>query len=274
MSLPSQYSTANRVSYCYVQLCTWLQAAGLKMPVDGRIKGYIRQLVADGIQSVAEVARHAESFVKHQLFSGQALPSRLNRRYFPTRRDVTNIIYRERVANMHSVVDQDNLLAKMKKWSEGVDDMFFFRPYTSSDTAAATDDADDEDDDDVTVKSDGRRGLLLVHQTGWQRRLLNRYGSICLLDATYKTTRYAVPLFFLCVRTNVDYVVVATFVTQYEDSASIAEALHIIRQWNNDWTPQSFMVDFCEPEIMALEQIFDGKKRNISAHTLKRMSDE
>jgi len=52
---------------------------------------------------------------------------------------------------------------------------------------------------------------------------------MCLLDATYKTTRYTVPLFFMCVRTNVDYVVVAMFVTQYEDSASIAEALNVQR---------------------------------------------
>jgi len=57
----------------------------------------------------------------------------------------------------------------------------------------------------------------------------------------------------------VDYVIVATFVTQYEDSASIAEALNVIRGWNADWSPQSFMVDFCEPEIMALEDVFRGK---------------
>ena len=50
---------------------------------------------------------------------------------------------------------------------------------------------------------------------------------MCLLDATYKTTRYALPLFFLFVRTNVHYIVVATFLTQNEDSASIAEALDI-----------------------------------------------
>jgi len=238
--------------------CTWLQAAGLKMPVDDRIKEFIRQLVADGIQSVSEVTRHTESFVKHQLFSGQTLPSRLNPRYYPTRRDITNLIYRARLANMHSVVDQDNLLAKMEKWSGGVDEAFFFRPYTSSDTASTYDNVDE--DEEVTVNSGGRQGLLLVHQTVWQKRLLNRYGSMCLLDATYKTMRYAVPLFFLCVRMNVDYVVVATVVTQYEDSASIAEALHIVRQWNADWSPQSFMVDFCEPEIMALEEVFHSKK--------------
>ncbi|KXJ14505.1 hypothetical protein AC249_AIPGENE21615 [Exaiptasia diaphana] len=51
--------------------------------------------------------------------------------------------------------------------------------------------------------------LLYVHQEKWQRDLLLKYGGeICLLDATYKTTKYAVPLFFLCVKTNSGYAVV------------------------------------------------------------------
>ncbi|CAH3020845.1 unnamed protein product, partial [Porites evermanni] len=42
--------------------------------------------------------------------------------------------------------------------------------------------------------------FLFVHQEVWQQRLLRRYGSeLVLLDATYKTTKYALPLFFLCV---------------------------------------------------------------------------
>ena len=39
--------------------------------------------------------------------------------------------------------------------------------------------------------------FLYVHQTSWQQRLLEGYGStISLLDATYKTTRYDLALFF------------------------------------------------------------------------------
>jgi len=38
---------------------------------------------------------------------------------------------------------------------------------------------------------------IWVHETQWQQQLLQRYGAeICLLDATYKTSRYALPLFF------------------------------------------------------------------------------
>ena len=38
------------------------------------------------------------------------------------------------------------------------------------------------------------------------KRLLKTYGNeICLLDAIYKTTGCALPLFFMVVKSNVDY---------------------------------------------------------------------
>ena len=38
--------------------------------------------------------------------------------------------------------------------------------------------------------------FLFVDQQPWQQRMLERYGSeLALMDATYKTTRYAIPLF-------------------------------------------------------------------------------
>ena len=41
---------------------------------------------------------------------------------------------------------------------------------------------------------------------------MTRYGNeMTLLDATYKTTRYNLPLFFLVVKTNVNYAVVGGF---------------------------------------------------------------
>lgn len=225
--------------------------------------------MADGVYNVAEMQRHTEAFVRNELFRDKPLPSRLCRKFYPTRRDYTNIMYRTRVSQLHSRVDQENLLHKIDSWqAENADNRFFFRPYMSSAGAAAGVGAGgDDDDDDVMMSRDdgdesdgggGGGGLLLVYQSAWQRRLLARYGCLCLLDATYKTTRYAVPLFFLCVRTNVDYIVVATFVTQFEDRVSIAEAINIIRDWSTDWQPKSFMVDFCDAEINALEQLFPG----------------
>ena len=70
--------------------------------------------------------------------------------------------------------------------------------------------------------------LLFAHQTAWQKHLMNLYGNeISLLDATYKTMRYELPLFFLVVKTNVNYMVVGSFIIQRETTASIQEALEI-----------------------------------------------
>ena len=86
-----------------------------------------------------------------------------------------------------------------------------------------------------------------------------KYGNhITLLDATYKTTRYAVPLFFLAVKTNVKYMVVGSFAVQDETTDTISEALSIFKQWNNLWSPLCFMVDNCEEEINAIQENFPG----------------
>ena len=99
-----------------------------------------------------------------------------------------------------------------------------------------------------------------MHQNADQKRLLNRYGNeICLLDATYKTTKYSIPLFFLAVKTNVDYQVVGSFAVQDETTEAISEALSVLKNWNPRWKPKFFMVDNCEEEINAIESHFPGK---------------
>lgn len=68
--------------------------------------------------------------------------------------------------------------------------------------------------------------------------------------------RYDLPLFFLCVKTNCNYIVVSAFICQKEDSKSISEALRIIRANTPEWQPKHFMVDFDLAEISALEDVF------------------
>ena len=79
-----------------------------------------------------------------------------------------------------------------------------------------------------------------------------------MLDATYRTTRYALPLFFIVVETNVDYQVVASFVIQDETTSAIMEALSVVQSWNSSRNPHLFMTDNCEEEIQAIEAIFPG----------------
>ena len=120
-----------------------------------------------------------------------------------------------------------------------------------------------EDDSTNIAGSDDNcsQTLLIVHQEHWQKELLARYGNpMALLDDTYKTTKYDLALFFLCVRTNVGYSVVAEFVTQSETANQIHEALEVLKQWNPKWNPAFFMTDYSEAELLAIEQAFPQAK--------------
>ena len=65
------------------------------------------------------------------------------------------------------------------------------------------------------ILGNSSNSLLFVYQSKWQMDVIKRYDNeLILLDATYKTTRYALPLFFMVVKTNVDYQIVVSFVIE------------------------------------------------------------
>ena len=50
------------------------------------------------------------------------------------------------------------------------------------------------------------KSMLFVYQSSSMKRLYQRYAvDLVLLDATYKTSKYSLPLYFLVVKTNVNY---------------------------------------------------------------------
>ena len=159
--------------------------------------------------NVGEMKRHVRLFVKN-LFVDRPLPMSFNWRFFPSRSDLRNIIYRQRQRKLSGLLDQEQLLQLVKKYSGDIlDSLWFYRPFSTP----AESDANNNSDSQC---------FLLVFQMGWQRRLLLRYGQdMVFFDATYRTTRYAVPLFFVCVHTNCGYCVVATLVIQYEDTVQL-----------------------------------------------------
>lgn len=124
-------------------------------------------------------------------------PSKLNRSYYPTNTDIINHIYIATSKQKLSKLDQVNLQEMIKIWrKKDPTSKFFMRMCVIHD------------------KTDGapqqkHEKLLYVHQEKWQQRLMVKYGNeISLLDATYKTTNYSLPLFFVCVKTNSGYAVV------------------------------------------------------------------
>ncbi|XP_052098734.1 uncharacterized protein LOC127733410 [Mytilus californianus] len=208
----------------------------ISMPVDKRIVAKVEDYVTEGFISASCIRMLLDTFVRKELFAGQRSPSWTNRRFFPSQKDVSNLIYSTRLRAVKSKFDQENLVGCVEEWRrENPDDLIDFSP------------------------SDDTSRLLFIYQSRQQRRLLQRYGNeICFLDATYRTTKYSVPLFFLCVKTNMDYAVVAVFASQFEDTKTIAAALGKIKEWNSEWNPQFFMVDYCEAEINGIGTCFKG----------------
>ena len=107
------------------------------------------------------------------------------------------------------------------------------------------------------ILGNSSNSLLFVYQSKWQMDLIKRYGNkLILLDATHKTTRYALSLFFMVVKTNVDYQIVASFVIENETYEAIWEAVAVIKSWNPEFDPKYDMTDYCHEEIRALENNF------------------
>ncbi|XP_069103101.1 uncharacterized protein [Argopecten irradians] len=202
--------------------------------------------------------RHLKIFIK-DLFREREMPRAINRRFYPSREDLRKIMYRQRRKTLHSLIDQEDLAEKIHVWQEDhPDDTWTFRK-SSIVKRPVIDDDSEEDDGCLMVNEE--ESLLVIYQSKWQRNLLARYGNeLVYLDATYRTTKYALPLFFLCVQTNGGFCVVGAFITEREDSSSVAEALQVIKDNNSAWTCKGFMIDSSEVEANAIHSVFPESK--------------
>lgn len=180
--------------------------------------------------------RHLQLAVKNEMFSAGTLPPKANQRFYPRERTVRNHMVIAKNKLRRSMIDQEDLDAKVTEWKVDYPNAsVFFRAKSE----------------------DKNEKLLFVYQDDWQKRLLVKYGNeLAFLDATYRTTRYALPLFFLVVKTNVDYQVVGVFIIENETEESITEALGIIKKWNKDFKPTCFMTDYSNEEINSIKKVF------------------
>ena len=242
----------------------------------------ISELVSANITDVHEVKKLLKYHTDNQISKELGFkPQAHDRVFYPNIVDIKNHVYRAKRALELSKLDQENLRLKIKEWKvNDPESTFFFRPYITVEDESEHPPSPKEEKKTEMKKMNGFQGnsgsdddwcevlgshkhcsqtFLYIHQTQWQKKLLERYGNnISLIDATYKTTRYDLALFFVCVRTNVGYGVVGEFITQAETAEHISEALQQLRNWNPTWNPQFFMTDYSEAELLALEQTFPG----------------
>lgn len=224
--------------------------AGFAQRVHHKVAEKIHELVTEGVTNVREIKRDLKRYVNRELCSDvSSRPDETNRAYYPTLVDIRNHVFSAQKALELSKFDQNNLKLKVEEWEkEKPSSKFFFRPFEE-------DGANSEKL--VQHEEAPAQNLLYIHQEKWQRNLLQRYGNtMVLMDATYKTTKYELPLFLVTVKTNVGYSIVADFVVQSESAQEICEALKVLSDWNPQWKPAFFMTDYCEAEISAIESVF------------------
>lgn len=241
--------------------------SGFSRSMHSKLRDLIIQHVQMGVTSVPYLRRLLRSYVQKEINDSNIInPCETDRSYFPTTRDIYNSVHAALVTGRYSQFDQENLLQKIEEWKkQNPENVFHFRPSTDEicyrgnlqkvDQIFKSEDSDDEDNDNETSQNNINT-FLWVHQTESQQQLLEKYGDMVLIDATYKTTKYALPLFLVVVRTNVGYVPVAEFIIENETSESIKEALEIIKQWNPKWSPKYFMMDYSDQEYQAIHHTF------------------
>ena len=174
-----------------------LLAGGLFQRIDDRLRTKIQELVCAGTRSEREIRRHLKIFVERELYRGnQPPPQKTNRRFYPSRGTIRSHVYKSVIKERYSKIDQEDLQKKVEIWKAGSpDDNFEFHPYATyseeenrPENEDEGNNTDSEQEDEEMVKT-STKGLLFVHQTRDQRRLLERYGNeLSMLDATYKTT--------------------------------------------------------------------------------------
>lgn len=94
--------------------------------------------------------------------------------------------------------------------------------------------------------------FLVLRMTKFMQMLLMRYGhkSMVFLDSTHGICKYKeCSLFYLGVKTNEGYKIVAMFMTNRETQETVVEALQLIKEQNPDFKPEVAMVDYCGAEI-------------------------
>ena len=110
----------------------------------------------------------------------------------------------------------------------------------------------------VSAVASGNGKMMFVYQSKEMKNMYKRYeNQMILLDATYKTTKYALPLLFVVIQTNVNFQVCCVIGLQEESNEMITKALKIFKEWNPMVSPKYAFVNFDEREITSLEIVFE-----------------
>ena len=99
------------------------------------------------------------------------------------------------------------------------------------------------------------RMTFIYQSTEMQQMFQRRDNQLIILDRAYKTTKHALPLFFLVVKANVNFQVSIVIVLQEESVNMITRALSIVKAWNLRSHQGTYLLLLMK-EISSLEIVF------------------
>ena len=88
------------------------------------------ELAEEGVRKPKDMKIHINEFLKHEIFPGEELPAKHNRRFFPTNADFRAHINRVIVKNRFSKIDQENIEELVNRWqASNLEDKYYFRKF-------------------------------------------------------------------------------------------------------------------------------------------------
>ena len=231
----------------------------------GSLFHHIQPTLVDCISCCLDIGVTTCSDMKHHLktYVLENVPnvSQEDASFFLSNITVSRQMYKVMMKLCHLKIDEVNVLKMIDLWKQdALADFIFFRPkMSSSDIQYA-----DTEDDNYTLyhvphgNEDVKNNLLLIHMTVAQKLLLQCYNNLVLMDTTYRTCRLMLLLFFLTVKTNVNYSPITSFIVQNEDTKSISEVLSRIKQYISldGIDIKNFMIDCSPMEMQSIREVF------------------
>ena len=78
---------------CFI-FSNFSQAETMSLKIDSQVLTKVHDIIKEGVTKPRVIKVMLNLFVKNELFKGQQLPSLLDRRYYPTDKDLRNILYK------------------------------------------------------------------------------------------------------------------------------------------------------------------------------------
>jgi len=231
--------------------------------IDHELSKKIADYVKSGVRNPDEMKQLLKMYVKYEIFPSKELPQGTNSRFYPSIKIIKCNMNRYLKIHRQAIIDQDCLLKKIEKWRESDTTVkIYFRPKSkdveTNKVKSVLSENNPGEGNDFDVVVENINSFIFVHQTKWQQDLMQQFGQeIIILEAVHKTTSYALPTFFLVIKTNLNYQIVATFIIDSETTIAIKEALTVIKSWNYV-SPQYCLTDRCLEQIDALESTFQS----------------